>query len=179
MLDHSCPRSLAPRTGTQRAVVAEEVELGLDGDRSRTGCTASRARRCARQSPSIKRHRPRPASEGRLDRIEPASGGVLAADQPVDDDIDDAGLSPARPGGQAVGRQIDEPALDPGPRQAVLEQRPGERGRVRARQDLERKPDLVAGSLGKLVDRRGDDPRRGGNDRAGRNASTTPRRPGR
>ena len=70
--------------------------------------------------------------------------------------------SPAR-WRKPVGCQVDEPALNPGPGQTVFEQRPGQCGTVRARQDLERKADLVAGPFGKLVDRRGDASGRGGN----------------
>ena len=55
-----------------------------------------------------------------------------------------------------------ELAIGAGTRQAVLEQRSSQSSRLRTRQDLERKPDLISSSRAKPVDPVRDAPRRGG-----------------
>ena len=96
------------------------------------------------------------ASKGRLDGIEPALGSVLTTNQAVDDHVGHAGPSSGGDRGRTFCRQLDELPVDSGPGEPVFKQGAKERGRVRVRQDFQGKPDLITGSLGKLVDGPGD-----------------------
>ena len=142
--------SLAAGTGTQRTVESEQVDLGLEmiGPALAAPPASHECARRIRQAAGIG-----PGRERRPSRSNRAcAGGVLTANQTVHDHIGDTGRHRGGGSGQAVRRQLDELPVEPGSRQAVLEQGAKDRGGVRARQDLQGKPDLVASPLGKLVD---------------------------
>ena len=168
------PRSAGrPRAGCCSGTGAARAR----GGRSRTGCTASLGEGAGTSPSTISGTGPAPG-EGRLDRVEPAPGRVRAADQPVDDDVDDAQLPP---GSRAPGRRRPGRSSWPSTRTRVKPSSSSDRASAagRSRQDLEREGDLVARALGQRVDRRGDDPGAWRARPAGRSSGRRPGRPGR